>query len=163
MKLTKEQKDNAAATLNMPWGEVTLRCDGYLVTLVVRRVGKKSLTYRVITYVNGKFEYAWCREKSAAPESRFLRKSVRPNLSPSKRKEAEKALGKRRVKNDPFFSGSITLYLPDWANGKSAINHLCKVCESVEVLSDDESRAALAAIAAPEAKEPAADAAALVE
>lgn len=158
MKLSKEQRDDLEKTLSLPWGCVNLRCDGYLVTLDVRRVSKTSMSYRVFTYVNGRIDAAWCYEKNAAPEAKFLRKSVRPNVSPTKRKEVEKALGKRRVAKDPYWSGSITLYLPDWANGKAAISHLCKVSESVELISADEARVALAEISRPEAREAAADA-----
>ncbi|MBC7857991.1 MAG: hypothetical protein H7Z39_04265 [Burkholderiaceae bacterium] len=131
-KLTKEQKDALAAELAMPWGRVALRCDGYEVSLVVER--DKGLTYRVMTYVNGFFKGAWTKPKSEAPESKFLRKSVRPNCSPAKRKQMEKALGKRYVQKDPYFSGSWTIYLPDWSSGKAALSHLCRVCESVEVI-----------------------------
>lgn len=149
MKLSKEQKEEAAATLNRPYGLVTLRCDGYLVSLYVNRVGKKSMTYRVLTYVNGKFDGRWVSEKNAAPESRFLRKSVRSNLTPAQRTKAEKALGKRYVAKDPHYSGSHTLYLPDWPNGKKAITHLCSVCDSVELLSEDEGKKALDEITTP--------------
>lgn len=149
MKLSKEQRETIVDMLSTPWGRATLRCDGYLVTLDVRRASKTSMSYRVFTYVNGRIDAAWCYEKNAAPEAKFLRKSVRPNVSAAKRKEVEKALGKRRVAKDPYWSGSMTLYLPDWGNGKGAISHLCKVCESVELLDADTAREALAAIAAP--------------
>lgn len=136
MKLSKEQKDELAAKLAMPWGRVALRCDGYDVDLQVER--HKAMTYRVMTYVNGHFKGAWISSKNEAPEAKFLRKSVRPNLSPAKRVKMEKMLGKRFVQKDPFWSGSITLYLPDWASGKAALAHLCKVCESIEILTKDE-------------------------
>ena len=148
MKLSKDQQASAVDKLSTPWGRVTLRCDGYLVTLDVRRTSKTSMSYRVLTYVNGRMDAAWCYEKNAAPEAKFLRKSVRPNVSPTKRKEVEKALGKRRVAKDPYWSGSMTLYLPDWANGKAVVSHLCKVCESVELLDDEVAREELDAIAA---------------
>lgn len=131
MKLSKEQKKSLASQLSHSWGAVDLICDGYRVALRVERY--KTLSYRVMTYVNGQFSGKWISAKDNAPESKFLRKSVRPNYSPAKRRELEKALGKRYVKNNPFFSGSITIYLPDWSPGAAAINHLCKVCESIEI------------------------------
>lgn len=149
MKLSKEQKQQAIDKLGHPWGGVTLRCDGYIVSLSIQKFGKRSMTFRVMTYINGSFDYKWMSAKNEAPEQRLLRKSVRPNLSPAKRKQAEKALGKRCVAKDPIFSGSTTLYLPDWPNGSAVINHLCKVCESVKVLSHEEARAALAALPKP--------------
>jgi len=131
MKLSKEQKEQLAGQLSTPWGSVELLCDGRRVSLQVRRF--KAMTYRVMTYVDGVFKYEWARSEPSVPEHKFLRKSVRPNLSPAKRKEAEKRFGKRYVAKDPFWSGSVTVYLPDWSSGKSAINHLCKVCDSVEL------------------------------
>lgn len=139
MKLSKEQKDALAKKLAMPWGSVKLECDGYLVALNVERF--KGMTYRVMTYVNGIFNPAWIFKKTGeapAPETKFLRTSVRPNLSPAKRVKMEKALGKRNVAKDPYWSGSHTFFLPDWSSGKTAINHLCKVCESVKVVEPAE-------------------------
>lgn len=131
VKLSKEQKIELINHLSHPYGMVSLRCDGRLVTLQVQRW--RALSYRVMTYVDGVFKYAWCRPTNNAPESKFLRKSVRSNVTAAKRKLAEKTWGKRAVKNDPFWSGSFTTYLPDWPNGKAAINHLCAACISIEI------------------------------
>jgi hypothetical protein len=134
MKLSKEQKEALAEKLSMPWGGIELECDGYLVALRVERY--TGMTYRVMTYVNGVFKGEWCYTKGGAapvPETKFLRKSVRPNIGPAKRKQLEKNLGKRYISKDPYWSGTQTFYLPDWSSGKAAINHLCKVCESVQV------------------------------
>lgn len=135
--LTKDQKTELAERLSLPFGSVSLLCDGHHVALVVERC--KGFKYRVMTYVDGCFKGQWMLPKDGAepaPETKFLRKSVRPNLSPTKRKVWEKAMGKRYVKSDPYCSGSVTIYMPDWSCGKSAINHLCKVCESVELPAD---------------------------
>jgi hypothetical protein len=131
-KLTKDQRTELEKKLNLPWGMAVLMCDGRRVTLQVQRF--KGFKYRVMTFVDGIFKWAWTQEKSNAPESKFLRKSVRPNLTPAQRAKAEKAIGKRAVAKDPYYSGSFTVYLPDWATGKAALNHLCKVCESVEIV-----------------------------
>lgn len=133
MKLSKETRDELCSQLLLPWGAVHLMCDGFKVSLSVQRSGK-SLQYRVMTYVNGYFKGEWFSAETEHPEQKFLRKSVRPNVSAAKRAKLEKVLGKRHVKNDPYWSGSVTLYLPDWASGKAAISHLCKVCDSIEVL-----------------------------
>lgn len=142
MKLSKEQKEALARELSMTWGSIELECDGYLVALRVERA--KGMTYRVMTYVNGFFKGEWCYTiggAAPAPETKFLRKSVRPNVSPFKRKQLEKELGKRYISKDPYWSGSQTFYLPDWSSGKTAINHLCKVCESVQVSKKTDSSA----------------------
>ncbi|WP_156876952.1 hypothetical protein [Paludibacterium yongneupense] len=132
MKLTQEQREQLIKQLSLPWGRADLLCDGRRITLEVRRVNK-GMTYRVCTFVDGYFKYEWARGSTAHSEQKFLRKSVRPNVSPAKRKQLEKQWGKRYVKNDTFINGTITLYLPDWVDGKAAINHLCKVSDSIEI------------------------------
>jgi hypothetical protein len=132
MKLTNEQKEKVIGDLSQLFGRATLRCDGYEVTLQVERF--KGFKYRVMTYVNGTFSGKWILPSDAAPESKFLRKMTKPNVSPVKRLKLEKECGKRFIAKDPFFSGSYTCYLPDWSTGKAAVNHLCKVCESVELI-----------------------------
>ncbi len=132
MKLNAEQKEKLITELSLPWGRAQLLCDGRRITLEVRRVSK-GISYRVCTFVDDVFEYKWAQGATEYPEQKFLRKSVRPNVSPAKRKALEKQFGKRWVQKDPFVNGSVTLYLPDWSSGKAAINHLCKVCDSVEL------------------------------
>ena len=136
MMLTKEQRTELADQLLSPWGRVELICDGRRVVLSVQRWSRTRVEYRVMTYIDGEFKYAWCSGDTA--EAKFLRKSVRPNLSPAERQKMEKALGKRYVAKDPYWSGSLTHYFPDWPSGKAAISHLCKVCESVEIVRKEQ-------------------------
>lgn len=131
MKLTKEQKEMLAQQLSTPWGRVELLCDGYRVNLVVERC--KGMTYRVVTYINGCWKGEWMSGTQSHPEQKFLRKSERSLCSAKERADAEKLLGKRYVAKQPFYNEKITIYDVSWASGKAAINHLCKVCESVEV------------------------------
>ncbi|WP_062785971.1 hypothetical protein [Aquitalea pelogenes] len=140
-KLTAEQKEKLIEDLSFPWGKADLMCDGRRITLEVRRVAK-GISYRVCTFVDGVFEYKWAQGSSEYPEQKFLRKSVRPLVSPVKRKEFEKKFGKRAVQKDKYINGSVTLYLPDWSSGKAAINHLCKVCDSVEIAEKTEAKTA---------------------
>lgn len=133
MKLSKDQIEVLAKDLSHPYGRgVKLLCDGYTVHLVVERY--KGMTYRVMTYVNGVFKGTWFSSKNAHPEQKFLRKLVRPLCSPAKKREMEKIMGKRHIKNDPYYSATHTSYWADWANGKAALNHLNRVCESVELV-----------------------------
>lgn len=137
MKLSKEQKDQAIGELSLPWGRVHLMCDGYRITLSVERY--KGMSYRIMTYVNGVFEGKWCSSKGEYPEQKFMRKSVRPLCSAQKKARDEKLFGKRIVSKDPWYTKKLTIYLPDWASGKAAINHLCKVCDSVQIAEPQES------------------------
>lgn len=130
MKLTKEQRKAIEERLDATWGFAELRCDGHLVQLQVVRW--KGMSYRVATYVDGVFQGAWVSGREAYPQQKFLRKSVRPLVSPAKRKQAEKVFGKRHVAKDPFYSATLTSYHPDWASGRAALAHLCKVCDSIE-------------------------------
>jgi len=132
MKPSKEQIADAIKELALPWGRVELLCDDYRITLTVVR--RKELTYRIMTYVNGAFDSKWIRAKEAHPEQKFLRKSVRLVCSAQRKARDEKALGKRFVSKDPWYSATLTLYMPDWASGKAALSHLCKVCDSVQVV-----------------------------
>lgn len=136
MKLSKEQKDKAINKLFSPWGSVDLICDSYRIALRVER--GKGMTYRVMTYVNDHFKGEWIFAKNECPEQKFMRKSVRPFCSAKRKQEMEKLMGKRNVAKDPYYSQTITHYMPDWASGKAAINHLCKVCESVQMVETQE-------------------------
>ena len=132
MKLSKEQKELAIQKISNPYGSVDLMCDGSRITLAVERTSK--LAYRVITYVDGVFNGVWCMVDSQSPESKFLRKVNKPVCSPIQKKKMEKIMGKRRFAADPYYSKIYICYMPDWASGKAAINHLCRVCESVELI-----------------------------
>ncbi len=135
--LTKEQRAELAAKLDFPWGDVRLICDGHSVTLQVQRDACTAIRYSVMTYVDGYFKGEWM--KGEAPEAKFLRKQVRPLFSPAHRKAIEKIVGKRRFASQEYdnYRKTSTNYMPYWPNGKAAINHLCKVCESVEVAPEE--------------------------
>ncbi|MFZ4539287.1 hypothetical protein [Propionivibrio sp.] len=133
MKLSKEQKDVLAANLRNPWGSVKLLCDGYTVDLQVVQV--KDLKFRVMTYVNGSFKGAWCSDSVPLPEHKFLRRVTRNLYSSMQTAEHIKAFGVRNAKKY-FPQKAFTSYLPDWPSGKTALNHLCRVCESVQLAPD---------------------------
>lgn len=133
MELSKAQKEKIIGDLSQLFGRATLRCDGYEITLQVERF--KGFKYRVMTYVNGTFEGKWIHSDSKAPESRYLRALVRPTITKAFRLKLEKAIGKRAVAKEPRYNGTYTMYLPDWSSGRAAINHLCKVSESIELIT----------------------------
>lgn len=131
--LTKEQKTKLIEQLMSPCGNVELLCDGYRIALAVQQV--KPLVFRVITYINGQWRGEWCRHDREFPEQKFLKKKTNKVCSPSYKAKVEKILGKRAVAKDPYFSKTFVTYDISWPNGKAAINHLCKVCESVEIVN----------------------------
>jgi hypothetical protein len=130
-KLTKGQITELAQRLSHPWGAVTLHCDDDEVALCVERF--KPMVFRVMTYVNGVFKAAWCLPSTQAREAKYLRRSVRPNVSPAKRAKLEKEFGKRAIARDKYFSGSVTIFLPDWPSGKAVLQHLNKVANKITV------------------------------
>lgn len=135
MKLTKEQKAELIDKLSHPYGRVALMCDGYRISLAVERSGQ--LAYRVVTYVNGVWKGAWCSGSDSHPEQKFLNRKEIPLAKPSEKAKMEKIIGKRAVAKDPWFTKKLVTFDVSWASGKSAINHLCKVCESIEIIADE--------------------------
>jgi len=133
MKLTKKQKTELAQKLTSPWGSVKLICDGFKIDLQVQSL-KGGLSYRVMTYVNGQFKGLWVSSTQEHPEQKFLRKSARPIYSAAEKARMEKIFGKRAVAKDERYQKKFVTYMPDWASGKAVISHLCKVCESIQVV-----------------------------
>lgn len=135
MKLTKEQKAELIDKLSHPYGRVALMCDGYRIDLVVQAA--RGLHYRIVTYINGQWEGKWILGMDSFPEQKFLNRKERPMAKPSEKAKAEKIFGKRSVAKDPWYSKTLVTFDISWASGKSAINHLCKVCESIEIIADE--------------------------
>ncbi|WP_293766361.1 hypothetical protein [uncultured Aquitalea sp.] len=139
MKLTKEQKQELINKLSIPWGRVSLLCDGHKVDLVVKLC--KGMRYRVATYVDGRWEGKWMLGSETYPEQKFLNKQVRPACKKKDKEAMEKAVGKRYFKKmcaeEPYWTKTITVYDISWASGRSAINHLCKVCDSIQIAPEE--------------------------
>lgn len=131
MKLSKEQKAELINQLNMPWGHVKLHCDEYVVDLQVARKSAKSLSYCISVYVNGYFKGVWVSGKESHPEQKFLRKTVKKLYSPKQMAAFEKCIGKREAKK---CQAEMIFYMAYFNTGSSAINHLCRVCDSIEIL-----------------------------
>lgn len=131
MKLTKEQKDRLIEDLDHPWGNAELICDGYRITLQVERI--KPLVFRVVTYINGQWRGEWSLGNKEIPEQKFLNKKTHRACTPSFKAKMEKIFGKRAVAKDPYYNKTFVTYDISWPSGKAAINHLCRVCESVEI------------------------------
>lgn len=131
MKLTKEQKATLIADLMLPWGRVELLCDGDRITLAVQQA--KPLVFRVVTFVNGEWRGEWCFGTKEFPEQKFLNKRTHRVYRPAYVKKMEKIFGKREVAKNPEYQRTFVTYDISWPNGRAAINHLCRVCESIEV------------------------------
>ena len=126
-----ELKQKVIDALSIPWGGIKLACDGREVTLQVKPFG--VLRYRVMTYVDGVFKGAWISGDNEHPEQKFLRKKTVRVYSARQIKEFEKKFGKRRAAKY-FPNKEAHCFLGDWPSGRSAIIHLLKVCNSVELI-----------------------------
>lgn len=111
-------------------------CDGFDVSLQAVSLSETTLKYGVMTYVSGKFEGKWLVNERAA-ERKFMRPRERFVFSAKVRNEITRKYSKRLLKEYwPNISKKISYVEPIWPGGKSAIDHLCRVCESVEIAPD---------------------------
>lgn len=132
-KLTKSQRDAIAEHLSFPIGSVSLVADGRKVTLQMHRWGKGRVSYRVCLFLDGWFKGEWTKAEPSIPEHKYLRRAETFLFPAARRKECEKKFGKRAMKRFGF-DAKLIMYRNDWATGRAAINHLCKACESVELV-----------------------------
>ncbi|MEY2863565.1 MAG: hypothetical protein RLY58_1272 [Pseudomonadota bacterium] len=131
-KMSQQDKDKVIDALSFPHGNATLTCDGHRVDLYVER--SVGLNFRVEIYVDRCFKGAWCLPESTAPERKFLRPVKRALYSPTNLKKIENEFGKRKLKEFIAKYQEVWIYAAqDFASGRAAINHLCKVCDSISV------------------------------
>lgn len=130
MKLDKELKQSLIGALSHPYGMCRLMCDGFKIDLQVQR--GKGMTYRIATYVNGVMKGTWMSASDAHPEQKFLKKVTKPLLKPREKAGLLKILGKRAAAKDAHYNATFSFFDPTWPSGRAVINHLEKVCESIE-------------------------------
>lgn len=119
-KLSKEQIKRIADTASM-FSSVNLMCDGYQITLRERLVQRKL---RVILYVDGHLKGGWIIDPELHPESKFYMPHLRSvKKSPRSKKMVKIDMGVRRV---------------DFASIGQALRHLNTVCDSVEVIEEND-------------------------
>lgn len=118
-KLSKEQIKALSAKSYMYSG-LKLMCDGYTISLQ-EQLDKRRL--RVYLFINGEMKGRWFIEESQCPESKFYRQRfMYIKKSPySKKKESIETI--RHV---------------DFASIGQALRHLNAVCDSVEVIEEND-------------------------
>ncbi len=129
-KIDKEIKEKILQQLTLGYGQVTLKCDDDEICLKVERL--KGLKFVIGIWVNGQIKGKWLGD-STCPEHKYMRKSERFIYKASFRQKAKKALGVRRFKAEGY-DEKTTVVMPWFNSGSSALTHLCKVCDSIEVL-----------------------------
>jgi hypothetical protein len=130
VKLPKETKEKIVQALSYARGSVELQCDGYKIDLQVEKK-TKGLSYHIAIYINGLMKSDWVLKDEDFPERKFLSVKVQHHFSPAKKKKLIKEFGVRRAKEYFDLDGKIEYVLPWFASGTAAINHLCRVCDSV--------------------------------
>ena len=131
VKIDKEIKEKILHELTLGYGQVTLKCDNDEICLKVEPL--KNLKFVVAVWVNNKINGKWLSDDTC-PEYKYMRKSERFIYKASSRQKAKKALGVRRFKAEGY-DEKTTVVMPWFNSGSSALTHLCKVCENIEVLS----------------------------
>lgn len=134
VKLDKAIKDKLIEELSHPYGRVSLMCDGRKITLDVGQY--KPLKYHIAVYVDGIFMGKWLFKGANHPESKYLYVVKKPVFSPTRKSAIIKAFGIRAAKKQFNLDEKIEGLMPCFPNGRMAINHLCKVCDSIEVINE---------------------------
>lgn len=132
--LSMDQRKALATQHSNPWGNLHLLCDGRRITLQMHRSSAPKLTYSVMTYIDGEFKGIWMSGKEDRPEHKFLRRIEKRIHPEAKIAALEKKHGKRLVAEcHPDARETIVSFFPYWDTYLAALNHLCRVCDSVQV------------------------------
>lgn len=134
VKLDKTVKDKIIQELSHPYGRVSLMCDGRKITLDVGQY--KPLKYHIAVYVDGVFKGKWLFKDGNHPESKYLYVIKKPVYSSARKAGIIKAFGIRAAKKQFNLDEKIEGLMPCFPNGRMAINHLCKVCDSIEIIEE---------------------------
>lgn len=109
--------------LSSPWGDVELLCDGFKLTVQVRRV--KPLKYAMLVYVDGVVKGVWSNADKPCEEQRRFMRPVSVKLH----KPADLAKLKPLYSAKQFREMSSRKYeyfLPQWNSFKPLQRHLLK-------------------------------------
>ena len=133
VKLTKTEKQSIVNRLATAYDRVELQCDDDFITLKVEKMATKSLKYGVMIYVNSLFKGVWLSEGNTHEETKYMYSREKYILSEQKRKAFLKTMGKKWCDEKQVNQKTIirSCFFP---SATSAINHLCKVCQTIKVL-----------------------------
>lgn len=133
MSLSKEQKAYAIKQLNGIFNTVRLICDGYEITLKIERYKMRLI---VALYVKNKVMGAWITKPEEHPESKFLATRYKSYFSAKEKAKIIKVWGKREANKRYELDKKIEYKLPYFNTAQAAINHLIKVSDSIELISE---------------------------
>lgn len=133
MKLSKEQKEFAIKELDT-YNHVALLCDGYEISLRIQRHKMKLV---VGIFVNDTVKGCWCTESSEHPEAKYLAPYFVSKYKPTFKNKLLKIYGKRKAyREHPDLDDKYEYRLPYFSSATRAINHLIKVSESIELITE---------------------------
>lgn len=133
MSLSKEQKESVIQDLSSLFKTVKLNCDGYEITLRLMRHKMKLI---IAIYINGEVKGMWSSKPEEYPESKFLAVRKKSVYTPSEKAKILKEFGKRDAKKQFNIDQQFEYRLPYFSTARSALNHLIKVSESIEILTE---------------------------
>jgi len=136
MSLSKEQKALAIEQLTSQFKTIRLKCDDYEITLKLERFQMKLI---IAIYVNGVIKGIWSTKPGEHPESKFLRTCSRSCYSAKQKALIIKEVGKRQAIKHFDINKKFEYKLPYFNTAQSALNHLVKVSNSVELLTEVQS------------------------
>lgn len=136
MKPDKQQWEQVLKTLDSLFGDVYLRCDGYLVEASLGRVTGNRL--KISVFVDGYIRGEWMGIFGSIDEMgdearRFWFHATRRRMTPKELKSWEKIIGKRRCRERGYY-GKYIYPTPFWNSARSFVRHLIKHNESIEIL-----------------------------
>ena len=129
MKLSPAQQTAVISALCQQGGRAVLRCDGYEITLQ-QAFDDKAYRFVVMVYVNGKCSGAMMQV--TAPEHKFFRR-VKRFVHTAKFRKGMKKIAKKGDLGLEIDTKTVTFW-PWFMTPKSALAHLQKVCESIELV-----------------------------
>lgn len=135
-KLSKIEKKSITDRLDHAYASVKLQCDNDLVTLKMERKSQKSVSYGVMVYVNNVFKGIWLSEDSTHEETKYMYSKEKYILSEPKRKAFLKTMGKKWC-DEKQVNQKVIIRSCFFPSPTSAINHLCKVCDTIKIIESN--------------------------
>ncbi|MHA3079529.1 hypothetical protein [Acinetobacter sp. ANC 5502] len=142
MSLSKEQKAFILEKLNHQYSSVKVKCNGYEISLCLERVAKTKLAINV--YVDGFFKSVWLFKPDEHIESKFYPTLYKSYYSAKQKAELTKIWGKREVKKRCDLDVKYEYKLPFFNSARSALNHLIKVSDSIDLITEMNNEKAVA-------------------
>jgi hypothetical protein len=127
--MTPEDWKYVEGALHSPLSSVKLRCDDFIITLMVQPV--KGLRNGIFVYINGKFASKWMRG-GYEESKRFLRPHERALFTPTERKELRRIDKKCPARWDKKF----TIFEPYWTNVTALRRHFSRNNTVIELVRD---------------------------